>query len=176
MQAPGSTVYLNTWRNGQLMLRTVVLGSSACPDQPSRNSSPISHPATRPSATPKAATAFNTSQLGQRGPLLLRGVLQLIGQSTKLQREVNAVLTALAKTADEVTCTGDQFPGQWNNLAGTTVAPYVCDFTDKWLLIDATVAITGPNGKIYDSITPAAIENADAVVQRNPIWVWKAKK
>jgi hypothetical protein len=62
---------------------------------------------------------------------------------------VNSVLTALGKTADEVTCIGDQFPGQWNNLAGTTVAPYTCDFTDKWLLIDATIAVTGPNGQIY---------------------------
>jgi serine protease Do len=106
-QAPGSTIYLNTWRNGQLMRRTVVLGSSACPDQPLGDPSPISRLATRPTATPKAATAFNTSQLGQRGPLLLRGILQLIAQSTKLQSEVNSVLTALAKTVDEVTCTGD---------------------------------------------------------------------
>jgi hypothetical protein len=29
MEAPGSTVYLNTWRDGQLMPRNVVLGSSA---------------------------------------------------------------------------------------------------------------------------------------------------
>ena len=86
------------------------------------------------------------------------------------------MLTAGAQDADEVTCTGDQFPGQWNNLAGTTVAPYTCDFTDKWLLIDASVVVTGPNGKTYDSITPAAIENADAVIQRTPIWVWRAKK
>jgi hypothetical protein len=107
---------------------------------------------------------------------LLRGILQLIGQSTKLQNEVNSMLTALGKTADEVTCIGDQFPGQWNNLAGTTVAPFTCDFTDKSLLIDATIAVTGPNGQVYGSITPAAIENADAVVQRNPVWVWKPKK
>src|SRR5262249_30916628 len=58
MRAPGSTIYLNTWRNGQLLRRTVVLGSSACADQPSGSPSPISHPAT---PTPKPATAFNTS-------------------------------------------------------------------------------------------------------------------
>jgi hypothetical protein len=63
-----------------------------------------------------------------------------------------------------------------NSLAGTTLAPYACDFIDKRLLIDATVAVTGQNGKIYNSITPAAIENADAVEQRNPIWFWRAKK
>jgi len=85
------------------------------------------------------------------------------------------VLTALGKTADEVTCIGDQFSGQWNNLAGITVAPCTCDFTDKWLLIDATTAVTGPNGQVYGSITPAAIEDADAVVQRNPVWIWKTK-
>jgi len=174
--APGTTIYLNTWRDGQLMGRTVVLSSTACPAQPSDNPSPTSRRAARPTATPKAATTFNTSQLGQRGPLLLGGILQLIAQSTKLQSEVSSVLAAGAKDADEVTCTGDQFPGQWNNLAGTTVAPYTCDFTDKWLLIDATVVVTGANGKTYDSITPAAIENADAVIQSNPIWVWRAKK
>jgi hypothetical protein len=175
-QAPGSTVYLNTWRDGQLMGRKLVLGASACPVQASGNPPPTSHPATRLSATQKTATTFNTSQLGQRGPVLLQDILRLIGQSTKLQNEVNSVLTVLNKIADEVTCIGDQFPGQWNNLAGITVAPYACDFTDKSLLIDATIAVTGPNGKIYDSITPAAMENADAVVQRNPIWVWRAKK
>jgi len=175
-QAPSSTVYLNTWRNGQLLRRTLVLGSSACPNQLSGDHSSTSHPSTRSTPAPKAGTAFNTSKLGQRGPVLLRGILQLIGQSTKLQSEVNTILTTLAKDADEVTCTGEQFSGQWNNLAGTTVAPYACDFTDKWLLVDATTAVTGPNGKIYDSITPAAIENADAVVERNPIWVWRAKK
>src|SRR5262249_2929509 len=134
--APGSAIYLNTWRDGQPIQRTVMLGSSACPAPPSDRRSPISHPTARPT-TPKAATAFNTSQLRQRGPLLLRGLLQLIAQSTKLQSEVSSVLTAGANDADEVTCTGNQFPGRWNNLAGTTVAPYTCDFTDKWLLIDA---------------------------------------
>src|SRR5262245_65798198 len=103
------------------MRRTVVLGSSACADQPSGSPSPISHPAT---PTPKPATAFNTSQLGQHGPVPLRGILQLSGQSTKLQSEENLVLTALAKTADEVTCTGDQFSGHGTNLAGRTWASY----------------------------------------------------
>jgi S1-C subfamily serine protease len=30
--APGSTVYLNTWRDGQVMPRDVTLGSSRCPN------------------------------------------------------------------------------------------------------------------------------------------------
>lgn len=144
--------------------------------EPSGNLSLISHLAIRPTATAKAATAFNTRLLGQRGPLPLRGILRLIRQSAKLESEVNLVLTALAETVDDVTCTGDQFPGQWNNLAGVTVAPYACDFSDKWLLIDATVTVTGPDERIYDSTTPAAVKNADVVVQRNPVWIWRAKK
>jgi len=42
IEAPGSTVYLNTWRDGQLMPREVVLGSSGCPVQRSGNPSPTS--------------------------------------------------------------------------------------------------------------------------------------
>jgi len=174
--APGSTVYLNTWRDGQLMPRDVTLGSSRCPNQPSGSSSTISRLSAPSTSAPKSATAFNTNQLGQRGPVLLSGIVQLIGRSIQLQGEVNVALTALGKTVDEVTCIGEQFPGQWNNLAGRTAAPYACDFTDKRLLIDATVTVSGSNGKVYDSITQAAIEDADAVAQHNPIWVWTAKK
>jgi hypothetical protein len=122
-----------------------------------------------------AALAFDTKQLGQRAPLLLRGIVSLIGQSTPLQAEVNAALTELGKTVDEVTCSGNRFPGQWLNLAGMRVAPYTCDFTNKWLSIDATVIVTGPNGKVYNTITPAAIEYADRIMETNPIWQWTSK-
>jgi hypothetical protein len=63
--------------------------------------------------------------------------LKASDSSHKLQAEVYAALTELGKTVDEVTCTGSQFPGQWNNLAGMRVAPYACDFTKKWLSVNA---------------------------------------
>jgi serine protease Do len=34
MMAPGTTVYLNTWRDGQLMPVSVTLGSAPCPATP----------------------------------------------------------------------------------------------------------------------------------------------
>jgi len=173
--APGSVVYLNTWRDGQLMPRTLTLGSSPCPKQSSASSLTIHRSNTETVPSPVPAGAFNTSQLDQRGPLLLRGIVQLIHQSTQLKIEVNSALAALGKTVDEVMCTGEQFSGQWNNLAGVRVAPYACNFTNKWLLIEATVAITGPDGKVYDSITPVAIASAATVAERKPIWAWTTK-
>ena len=68
-----------------------------------------------------------------------------------------------------------EFSGQWNNLAGTRVPPYTCDLGRKQLSFDATVTIKGPNGVVYDLVTPAAIENADTVAETHPIWRWLSK-
>jgi hypothetical protein len=179
MMAPDTVVDLNTWRNGELILRSVTLGSSKCP-HPSDERSSISleqtpvrsdHP-----LTASATVAFDTNQLGPRAPLLLRGIVPLIDQSPKLQAEVYAALTELGITVDEVTCSGNQFPGQWNNLAGRRVAPYACNFTNKWLSVNATVIITGPKGEVYDTITPAAIEYADKTTERTPTWQWTTER
>jgi hypothetical protein len=111
-----------------------------------------------------------------RSPWLLREIVPLINQSPKLQAEVDAALDELNKSVDEITCSANQLPGQWNNLAGMRVAPYACDFTTKWLSINATVIISGSKGEVYDTITPAAIEHADKITETNPIWRWSPVK
>jgi hypothetical protein len=126
--------------------------------------------------TVSAARAFDTNQLGQRAPLLLTEIVPLIGQSAQLQAEVNAALNELGKLTDDVTCSGNQFPGQWINLAGRRVAPYVCDFTNKWLSINATIIVTGPDGHVYDTGSPAAIESANSIKEMDPIWRWTSNK
>jgi hypothetical protein len=122
------------------------------------------------------ALAFDTNQLGQRAPWLLREIVPLINQSPKLRAEVDAALDGLNMSVDDITCCANQFPGQWNNLAGRRVAPYACDFTTKRLSINATVIITGSNGEVYNTITPAAIEHADEITETNPIWNWSIVK
>jgi hypothetical protein len=122
------------------------------------------------------AMAFDTNQLGERAPWLLREIVPLINQSPKLKAEVDAALDELNKSVDEITCSANQFPGQWNNLAGMRVAPYACDFNTKWLSINATVIISDSKGEVYDTITPAAIEHADKITETNPIWHWSTVK
>src|SRR5215469_14297157 len=79
------------------------------------------------------ALAFDTGMLGQGGTLSLADLMPTIAKSAPLQREVRQALIASKKTADDVTCDGMRFPGQWVHLGGLRVAPYTCDFGGKWL-------------------------------------------
>jgi predicted methyltransferase len=116
--------------------------------------------------------ALDTSKLGQGGSLPLSDLDQLIGQSTGLKQEVSAALAKINKTEADVICAGNRFPSQWVNLGGMRAAPYICDFSGSWLTINATVTVTGPNGQVYDTITPAAMANATKVSETNPTWKW----
>jgi hypothetical protein len=118
------------------------------------------------------AMAFDTNKLGQGGSLSLSDLDHLIGQSAKLKQEVSQALATINKTEDAVICGGNRFPGEWVHLGGRRVAPYSCDFTGKWLVLNATVKVTGPKGRVYDTITPAAMKNAATVTETKPTWKW----
>jgi hypothetical protein len=90
----------------------------------------------------------------------------------QLKSEVSDALAAINKTADNVICVGNRFPCEWVNLGGFRAAPYICVFAGKWLLLNATVRVTGPNGQVYETITPDAIKNALKVTETNPSWKW----
>jgi hypothetical protein len=124
-------------------------------------------------ATP--AVAFDASKLGQGGSLPLSDLDRLIGQSAKLKGEVAAALAKINKKADDVICSGNRFPREWVNLGGLRAAPYACNFDGQWLLIDATVTVSGPHGRVYDTITPAAMHNAGKVSETHPTWKWTDK-
>jgi hypothetical protein len=118
------------------------------------------------------AMALDTSKLGQGGSLPLSDLDALIGQSARLKQEVSAVLAKINKTEGDVICAGNRFPSQWVNLGGMRAAPYICDFSGSWLEIKATVTVTGPNGQVYDTISPAAMANAVKVTETHPTWKW----
>jgi len=118
------------------------------------------------------ALAFDTSKLGQGGSLPLSDLMPLIGKSAKLKREVERALAESKKTADDVMCDGVRFPGDWVNLSGERVAPYTCEFSGKWLRINTRVRVTGKNGRVFESITPAAMQNATDVSESNPTGKW----
>lgn len=118
------------------------------------------------------AAAFDANQLGQGGSLSLSDLSSLIDQSAQLKSEVAAALTAAHKTADDIICGGNRFPSQWVNLGGMRAAPYTCNFITKWLSLNATVTVTGPNGQVYDTISADAMKNASKVTETNPTWKW----
>ena len=120
------------------------------------------------------AAAFDASKLGQGGSLPLSDISSLINQSAQLKGEVAAALAAAHQTADDIICDGNRFPGQWVNLGGMRAAPYTCNFISKWLSLNATIAVTGPNGKVYETITPQAMKNANKVTETKPVWKWSA--
>ena len=118
------------------------------------------------------ALAFDANKLGQGGSLLLSDIDPLIGQSAQLKQEIGAALAAIKKTADDVNCVGNRFPREWVHLGGMRAAPYTCDFSGKWLVIDATVRVTDRAGKAYDTITRAAMQNVVKVTETSPTWKW----
>ncbi len=118
------------------------------------------------------AAAFDASKLGQGGSLSLSDISALVDQSAQLKSEVAAALATAHKTADDIICGGNRFPREWVNLGGMRAAPYTCNFITKWLSLNATVTVSGPNGKVYDTITPDAMKNADKVTETNPTWKW----
>jgi hypothetical protein len=120
------------------------------------------------------AAAFDANKLGQGGSLPLTDISSLVDQSSELKSEVAAALTAAHKTTDDIICAGNRFPSQWANLGGMRAAPYTCNFISKWLSLNATVTVSGPDGKVYDSITAEAMKNANKVTETKPVWKWSA--
>jgi hypothetical protein len=118
------------------------------------------------------AFAFDSSKLGQMGSLPLTDIKTLIAKTPKLQSEINAALAAAKKKMDDVICDGMRFPGPWDNLGGERVAPYTCEIGSKWLVINSTVRVTGPKGKVFQTITPEAMKQADKVTETNLKWRW----
>jgi hypothetical protein len=121
-------------------------------------------------ATP--AMAFDTTELGQGGSLMLDELMPLIGKAPALKREVNQGLAGIRKKAGDVICSSFRFPGQWVHLGGMRVSPYTCDFGGNWLEIKAIVRVSGRSRQVYDAITPGAMQNAIKVSETNPTWTW----
>ncbi len=111
------------------------------------------------------ALAFDTNKLGQGGSLPLSDLDALIGQSAPLKQEVTAALAAAKKKPGDVICSGNRFPNQWVNLGGLRAAPYTCDFSGKWLIIEAATRVTDKTGHAYDTITSAAMKKAVKVTE-----------
>jgi hypothetical protein len=120
------------------------------------------------------AFALDAGKPGQGGSLPLSDLDHLIGQSAQLRDEVNAALAKINKRAEDIVCLGNLFPSEWIHFGGARVAPYNCNFDGQWLTIDAEVHVSGPDGRIYDKITPAAMQNAVKVIETNPAWRWSA--
>jgi hypothetical protein len=118
------------------------------------------------------ALAFDANKLGQGGSLPLSDLDPLLAQSAPLKGEVATALTAAKKKADDVICSGNRFPNQWVHLGGARAAPYTCDFSGKWLIIEATTQVVDKAGHAFDAITPAAMKNAVKIKETNPTWKW----
>jgi hypothetical protein len=116
------------------------------------------------------AMAFDTTKLGQKGTLLSSDTVPLSGKSLRLQEEVKQALADSKRKV--VMCIGMRFPGQWIHLGGKRVAPYTCNFGVKRLQIQATVRISGRNGRVFKTTTPNAMRNATTVSETNLRWKW----
>ena len=73
-------------------------------------------------------------------------------------------------------CDGMRFPSAWKELRGVRVAPYRCQFGDKWLKIRTKATITDKHKKVYETISPEAIRKAEDVTETDPSWTWSAEE
>ena len=121
-----------------------------------------------------AASAFDSTKLGQRGTITLDmpGISDVLKHTPKLRREVEEAAAKLNKKPDEIVCDGMRFPGSWPELAGLRVAPYICQFGDRWLKIETKIRVVGKGGKVYEKITREAMRRAIDVKETSPTWVW----
>lgn len=124
----------------------------------------------------RAAHAFDTTKLGQRGSLASDDKEALFKKSAKLESETAAEMKKLGKTIDEIFCDGMRFPGPWVELGGLRVAPYTCQFGERWLQIRAKVTVTGKGGKVYEKINAEAMRRATDVKETNWSWTWSDKE
>ena len=121
------------------------------------------------------ALAFDTTQLGQMGSTDMEDMKELIDKTPKLRSEVDQAMAQIKKTEIQVKCAGQRFPGSWQELGGTRVAPYLCEFADdKWLLINADVRLTDKRGRAYGKPSKQAMKNAENVSETNLRWSWSA--
>jgi hypothetical protein len=121
---------------------------------------------------PAPARAFDTGELGQGGSIALEERMPLIAKNPKLKREVDAALARNGKEATDVTCDAAVFTSRWTYLGGERVAPYTCNFGDKWLRIRADVRITDARGRVYEKATVEAMRGARRASETNLRWKW----
>lgn len=122
------------------------------------------------------AFAFDSGQLGQLGSLTPEEKQALFAKSPKLDSEVAAEMSKLGKKIEDIPCDGMRFPGAWKELGGLRVAPYSCQFGNRWLLIRAKVVLTGKGNKVFNQINREAMQQATDVKEIDPTWAWFDKE
>jgi hypothetical protein len=138
---------------------------------PARKTTPVGLAAAAMALLSSSALAFDTTKLGQGGSLGLDEMMPLIEKSSALKREVTEAVARSGRKLDDITCDGQRLPGQWRNLGGERVSPYVCKIADKWLEVRATVRVSG-GGRAFETITPEAMRRATTVTETTPTWKW----
>src|SRR6266487_3658693 len=123
-----------------------------------------------------SALAFDTNKLGQWGSLFLDERAPDVAKAARRQQEIDEGLSQAEKKEGEVKCFGMRFPGQWKNLGGLRVSPYICDFGAMWLQIHATVRIADRRGHVFETITDKAMNNATNVSETNLNWKWTTER
>jgi hypothetical protein len=71
----------------------------------------------------------------------LESLTEMTWQQPRLRAEIEKTLaqTGLSETA--VPCVGTELGGEFGSLRGTVIAPFVCDFGSKKLLMEASVNV-----------------------------------
>ncbi|AWN54735.1 hypothetical protein [Methylobacterium sp. 17Sr1-1] len=118
------------------------------------------------------AQAFDTDTLGQRGSLLLSDLDRMLRENGLLRQQTDAAMREAGLNADTVRCEGTRFPGTWQHLGGYRVAPYICAFGDRRLVIRADVRITDVDGDSYAKNTETARRYARHYTESNLKWTW----
>jgi len=116
--------------------------------------------------------AFDSGKLTGSGSLLLDDLMPLVEKTPKLKSEIIEAISKIGKKNEKIKCLAQRFNGLWQHLAGERVAPYSCQIGDQVLKIEATVRLTGKNGKAFEKITKEAMQNAQNISETELRWKW----
>lgn len=102
---------------------------------------------------------MEAKRLSSGGLLNFTEILPLVGQSKKLQKEVNQTLFETGKKPSDITCVATRLGKQFAPLDAERVTPFRCQFkNDKYLTVKAQNIVKLPNGKFitlekFDKLT-----------------------
>lgn len=105
--------------------------------------------------------------------LPLGTVMALAKPYPNLLFEVRAELVRANLRTDDVTCSGERYPGDWGLLSGAPHAPYQCRIGRRTLIVRARQTVFDRNGHKLGVDDAQARNRAVKLVETGLHWRWR---
>jgi tetratricopeptide (TPR) repeat protein len=108
------------------------------------------------------------------GSMQLDEIEGALAENNEVLSVIKAELRRQNLDASDVLCVGRLVNGEWVSYYHERVAPFECEVGDRSLVIDGTLELVDPDGKIIDPATPGAHLRDDLEIRYSSvIWNWR---